>query len=85
MATTPATRVKSSDLLALEGLMTEFFSGMTSNARKAEIEVMLNNFEAQNDSWRDCLNFMAATDNQYVLMFALNTLQVSTPRSPSPN
>ncbi len=57
--------------------MEEFFSPATSNARKREIEVVLQSFAAQKDSWRQCLQFMAETGNQFVCMFTLNTLEVS--------
>ena len=62
--------------LTLENLMTEFFSSGTGNARKAEIETMLNHFTAQKDSWRPSLEFLAGTQNHYVAMFALSTIEV---------
>lgn len=65
-----------SNRLALEGLMTEFFSPTTSNERKAEIERMLNHFQEQKDSWKPSLEFLARTQNHYVAMFALGTIEV---------
>jgi len=64
-------------LRALEGLMEEFYSPGTSNARKQEIQTMLDNFGSQAECWRQCLAFMEKTSSHYVCMFALNTLEVS--------
>lgn len=57
--------------------MTEFFHPTTSNQRKRDIEVMLESFAVQDDSWRHCLYFIDKSSNQYVSMFALNTIEVS--------
>ena len=65
-----------SNRIALEGLMTEFFSPTTTNERKAEIEQMLSHFQAQKDSWRPSLEFLARTQNHYVAMFAISTIEV---------
>ena len=63
-------------LSALEAIMTEFFSPLTSNARKREIEEMLSAFSHQSDAWRQSLDFMAKTGNHHVCMFALNVIEV---------
>ncbi|XP_046621831.1 exportin-6-A isoform X1 [Neodiprion virginianus] len=62
-------------LRRLEQLMTEFFSPQTSNDQKRSIEQSLHEFAAQIDSWRLCLYFLSSTDNRYVSMFALTTLE----------
>lgn len=65
----------SSDLVALEALMNEFFAVQTSNVRKREIEGILSHFGAQVDAWYQCLGFLASTDNHFVSMFSLTTLE----------
>lgn len=62
-------------LASLEGLMSEFFSPSTNNYRKREIEIILENFTSQRDSWKHCLLFLQNSPNQYVLMFTLTTLE----------
>ena len=56
--------------------MTEFFSSETSNERKRTIEQSLHEFTAQVNSWKPCLHFLSSTNNHYVSMFALSTLEV---------
>ena len=56
--------------------MTEFFSPETTNERKRTIERSFQEFAAQIDSWRPCLHFLSSTNNHYVSMFALSTLEV---------
>merc|ERR1719320_1282940 len=55
--------------------MDEFFSPTTTNARKAEIEKVLANFSGQAAAWKDCLFFLTNTNNHYVCMFSLTTLE----------
>ncbi|XP_061716228.1 exportin-6 [Cydia pomonella] len=62
-------------LVSLEALMSEFFAPTTNNLRKREIETMLENFSKHRDSWRHCLLFLQKSQNQYVLMFTLTTLE----------
>ncbi|KAI5637235.1 exportin-6 [Phthorimaea operculella] len=62
-------------LASLEMLMSEFFAPSTSNQRKREIETMLENFSSRRDSWKHCLLFLQKSQNQYVLMFTLTTLE----------
>ncbi|CAG9102568.1 unnamed protein product [Plutella xylostella] len=62
-------------LASLEVLMSEFFAPSTSNLRKREIESMLENFSNRRDSWKHCLLFLQKSQNQYVLMFTLTTLE----------
>ncbi|XP_045773253.1 exportin-6-A [Maniola jurtina] len=62
-------------LASLEMLMSEFFAPTTNNFRKREIENMLENFSNNRDSWKHCLLFLQKSDNQYVLMFILTTLE----------
>ncbi|CAH2262819.1 jg9193 [Pararge aegeria aegeria] len=62
-------------LASLEMLMSEFFAPTTNNFRKREIENMLENFSNNRDSWKHCLLFLQKTQNQYVLMFILTTLE----------
>lgn len=62
-------------LASLDMLMSEFFAPVTSNYRKREIESMLENFSNRSDSWKHCLLFLQKSQNQYVLMFTLNTLE----------
>ncbi|XP_038064327.1 exportin-6-like isoform X1 [Patiria miniata] len=64
-----------SSLQALEGLMNEFFSPGATNQRKREIEELLNNFSAQSGSWRHCFYFLAHTQNEYVMMYALSVFE----------
>lgn len=63
-------------LASLDVLMSEFFAPATSNFRKREIESMLENFSNRSDSWKHCLLFLQKSQNQYVLMFTLTTLEV---------
>ncbi|XP_052741534.1 exportin-6 isoform X2 [Bicyclus anynana] len=62
-------------LASLEMLMSEFFAPTTNNFRKREIENMLENFSNNRDSWKHCLLFLQKSQNQYVLMFILTTLE----------
>ncbi|RVE50843.1 hypothetical protein evm_004410 [Chilo suppressalis] len=62
-------------LASLDMLMSEFFAPTTSNHRKREIESMLENFSNRQDSWKHCLMFLQKSQNQYVLMFTLTTLE----------
>ncbi|XP_012277726.1 exportin-6-A [Orussus abietinus] len=67
-------------LQRLEHLMTEFFSPETTNERKRTIEQSLHEFTAQINSWRPCLHFLSSTNNHYVSMFALSTLETTIGR-----
>ncbi|MPC08061.1 exportin-6-like [Portunus trituberculatus] len=62
-------------LMALEGLMTEFFGLATSNSRKHDIETILGNFGQQRGAWKQCLYYLAHTHNSYVSMYCLTTLE----------
>ncbi|XP_072949316.1 exportin-6-A [Epargyreus clarus] len=62
-------------LASLEMLMSEFFAPTTSNFRKREIESMLENFSNNRDAWNHCLLFLQKSQNEYVLMFVLTTLE----------
>ncbi|XP_015438006.1 PREDICTED: exportin-6 [Dufourea novaeangliae] len=64
----------------LEHLMTEFFSPETSNERKRTIERSFQEFAGQIDSWQPCLHFLSSTNNHYVSMFALSTLETTIGR-----
>lgn len=55
--------------------MSEFFSPVTSNERKREIEDQLNSFLQMKDAWKLCMFFMTHTQNEYVMMYALNVLE----------
>jgi len=55
--------------------MDEFFSPLTDNSRKREIEQILGNFSSVANAWRDCLYFMENSRNEYVAMFCLTTLE----------
>ena len=61
-------------LVALESLLNEF-NHSTSNGRKKEIELILNSFSEQNNSWNNCLKFLKITKNQYTSMFCLSVLE----------
>jgi hypothetical protein len=74
-ASASASSTAASNLFALESLLTEFFSPVTSNARKAEIESVLSSFTEQSDAWRQSVDFLSRTSNEYVAMFALNSLE----------
>jgi hypothetical protein len=65
----------SETLVQLERIMSEFFGPTTSNDRKKEIELLLSNFSNQDCAWRECLGFLAATNNHYVSMYSLTTLE----------
>ncbi|EZA61560.1 Exportin-6 [Ooceraea biroi] len=60
--------------------MTEFFSPETTNERKRTIERSFQEFAAQIDSWKPCLHFLSSTNNHYVSMFALSTLETTIGR-----
>lgn len=55
--------------------MTEFFSPETTNERKRDIEQSLNEFAAR-ENWKSYIDFLHLTNNNYVLMFILTTLEV---------
>ncbi|VVC91234.1 unnamed protein product [Leptidea sinapis] len=62
-------------LASLTMVMTEFFAPSTDNSRKREIECMLENFSSNHESWKHCLLFLPKTQNEYVMMYLLNTLE----------
>ncbi|XP_034945488.1 exportin-6 isoform X2 [Chelonus insularis] len=64
-------------LQRLEHLMTEFFSPGATNERIRIIEQSLHEFSAQINAWRPCLHFLSSTNNYYVSMFALSTLETT--------
>lgn len=57
--------------------MEEFFNPITTNNRKHDIELQLNHFSVQKDSWKFCVYFIGHTSNQYVSMYALSTIEVN--------
>ena len=57
--------------------MNVFFDNDTSNERKREIETVLSSFGQQEGAWRQCLYYLSHTQNSYVSMFSLTTLEVS--------
>lgn len=57
--------------------MLEFNAPTTNNFRKREIELMLESFFNNRESWKHSLLFLQKSQNQYVLMLILNTLEVS--------
>ncbi|XP_043273966.1 exportin-6 [Venturia canescens] len=67
-------------LQRLEHLMTEFFSSGATNERIRTIEQSLHEFTSQNTSWKPCLHFLSSTNNHYVSMFALSTLETTIGR-----
>uniref|UniRef100_A0A6A7G5Q6 Exportin-6-like n=4 Tax=Hirondellea gigas TaxID=1518452 RepID=A0A6A7G5Q6_9CRUS len=68
--------VPSVELLSqLELVMTEFFTGNTSNERKREIEGHLNNMWLQPDAWKHCLYCITHTSNEYVAMVCITALE----------
>ncbi|KAK0179050.1 hypothetical protein PV327_007876 [Microctonus hyperodae] len=67
-------------LQRLEYLMTECFSVGATNERIRTIEQSFHEFTAQINSWRPCLHFLSSTNNHYVSMFALSTLETTIGR-----
>ncbi|XP_011308703.1 exportin-6 [Fopius arisanus] len=67
-------------LQRLEHLMTEFFSSNATNERIRTIEQSLHEFTSQINSWRPCLHFLSSTNNHFVSMFALTTLETTISR-----
>ena len=65
----------SENLVQLERIMSEFFAPSTSNDRKREIELLLANFSNQDLAWKHVLEFLVASQNQYVSMYSLTTLE----------
>lgn len=65
-------------LNALEHLMNEFFNPHTGNIRKREIESQLESFSNQRDSWKLCLYFMTHSENHYVCMYSMTSIEVRT-------
>lgn len=62
----------------LESHLNEFFAHTTSNDRKRQIEVVLENFSKQNGSWKQALYFLSnSSSNQYVTMFCLNVIETT--------
>ncbi|CAG2107015.1 unnamed protein product [Medioppia subpectinata] len=62
-------------LRSLEALMNEFFHDSTTNERKRQIEVILNEFSKQDNCWPQCLQYLTQTDNEYTLMYCLSVLE----------
>ncbi|ODM99355.1 Exportin-6 [Orchesella cincta] len=62
----------------LESHLNEFFATTTSNDRKRQIEVVLENFSKQNGSWKQALYFLShSSSNQYVTMFCLSVIETT--------
>lgn len=62
----------------LESHLNEFFAPTTSNDRKRQIEVVLENFSKQNGSWKQALYFLShSSSNQYVTMFCLSVIETT--------
>lgn len=60
----------------LESHLNEFFAPTTSNDRKRQIEVVLENFSKQNGSWKQALYFLShSSSNQFVTMFCLSVIE----------
>lgn len=68
--------VNEQSLRTLESLLEQFFDDCTSNQNKQSIELTLANFTEQQGAWRQCIQFMNSSSNQYVSMFCLATLEV---------
>ncbi|RZF34382.1 hypothetical protein LSTR_LSTR008921 [Laodelphax striatellus] len=66
----------SESLATLVDLLERFFSHTTSNQQKQVIESSLASFSAQDGAWKNCLEFMNVSSNNYVLMFCLGTLEM---------
>jgi len=80
-------------LTELEALLTEFYTGSSSNERKLEIGMysvlftsnthllavgkVLENFAQQMGVWKHSLQFIEKTSNEFVIMYCLNVLEVS--------
>ena len=65
----------SESLRSLEVLMNEFFHNSTTNERKRQIEVILNQFSKEDNCWEQCLQYLSQTDNEYTLMYCLSVLE----------
>ncbi|XP_071749050.1 exportin-6-A isoform X2 [Lepeophtheirus salmonis] len=63
------------NLRGLEALLCEFFDERTNNDRKRAIEALLEGFQSSKGAWKEASYFMTHTRNQYVCMFAINTLE----------
>jgi hypothetical protein len=70
---TAASNLWALESLVLDSLLTEFFSPVASNARKAEIDSVLSSFAEQSDALR-----------QSVELFSSQTVTKESPCSPSP-
>lgn len=80
-------------LTELETLLTEFYTGTSNNERKLEIGTcsalfashthflavgkILENFAQQMGVWKYSLQFIEKTNNEFVIMYCLNVLEVS--------
>ena len=73
----PLQTMEVTSLEVLEALMTEFFAPDTSNARKHQIEKVLEEFGRRPDAWKNCLLCISGTSNPYVSMFCMTSLEVS--------
>ena len=62
-------------LRSLEALMSEFFHESTTNERKRQIEVILNQFAKQDNCWEQCLQYLTQTDNEFTQMYCLSVLE----------
>ncbi|XP_075220415.1 exportin ellipsoid body open [Lycorma delicatula] len=67
--------VNEESLRTLESLLEQFFDDCTSNEKKQTIELTLASFTKQQGAWKQCLQFMNNSSNQYVSMFCLATLE----------
>ena len=70
-------KMEVTSLEVLEALMSEFFAPGTSNARKHQIEKVLEDFGRRPDAWKNCLLCIAGTSSPYVSMFCMTSLEVS--------
>ena len=66
---------RSSNLVGLEHLLSEFFHPNTETTANEEIQQLLDRFSEQDSAWSDSLYFLRNSRNNYVCMFASGTLE----------
>lgn len=66
------------ELTVLKSLLFEFFTQPITNERRREIECSFSSWQEQENSWKQSIEFLSSSNDQYVTMFCLAALEVSS-------
>ncbi|XP_053669426.1 uncharacterized protein LOC128719810 [Anopheles marshallii] len=70
-----ATVIQQSLLLAVQELLSRFYSSQTNNEEKKAIELQLQELQTTSFNWRTCLAYLNTFDNSHLWFFAATTIE----------